>query len=94
MALPVEAFDDPELWYVGVQDADNVEIYRRDIPSSQLASLQTSDPKIVLLCEFESGAVPASWTVWPVSRSLGWLSRIEGTLGDEDYTIVLDDDTE
>jgi hypothetical protein len=92
--LPVAAFDDPELWYVGVQDADHVEIYRRDIPSSQLASLQTAEPKIVLVCEFESGAVPVSWTVWPVSRSLGWLTRIEGTLGDGDYTIVVGDDTE
>ena len=93
-ALPVAAFDDPELWYVGVQDADHVEIYRRDIPSSQLASLRTAEPKIVLVCEFESGAVPVSWTVWPVSRSLGWLTRIEGTLGDGDYTIVVGDDTE
>jgi hypothetical protein len=93
-ALPVAAFDDPELWYVGVQDADHVEIYRQDVPSSELTSLRTSEPKIVLVCEFESGSVPASWTVWPVSRSLGWLSRIEGTLGDEDYTIVVDDNTE
>jgi pimeloyl-ACP methyl ester carboxylesterase len=93
-ALQVAAFDDPELWYVGVQDVDHVEIYRQDIPSSQLASLQIAEPKVVLVCEFESGAVPVSWTVWPVSRSLGWLSRIEGTLSDEDYSIVVDDDSE
>jgi hypothetical protein len=93
-ALPVAAFDDPELWYVGVQDADHVEIYRRDIPSWQLASLKTSEPKIVLVCEFESGTIPVSWTLWPVSRSLGWLNRIEGTLGDEDYAIVVEDQAE
>jgi hypothetical protein len=93
-ALPVAAFDDPELWYVGVQDADHVEIYRRDIPSSQLTSLQTPEPKIVLVCEFESGTIPVSWTLWPVSRSLGWLSKIEGTLGEEDYAILVGDQTE
>jgi hypothetical protein len=77
-----------------VQDADHVEIYRQDIPSSQLTAFRTPETKIVLVCEFESGVVPASWTVWPVSRSLGWLSKIEGTLGEEDYAILVGDQTE
>jgi Glycosyltransferase (GlcNAc) len=93
-ALPEGAFDDPVLWYVGVQDADHVEIYRRDIPSSQLASLETPEPNIVLVCEFESGTIPVFWTLWPVSRSRGWLSKIEGTLSEEDYAIVVGDQTE
>jgi hypothetical protein len=93
-ALPAAALDDPEFWYVGVRDESRAEIYRRDIPQSQLATLPSGESKIVLVCEFESGTIPAAWTVWPVSRSLGWLSRIEGTLGDEDYTIVLEDETE
>ncbi|WP_433964067.1 GlcNAc-transferase family protein [Tunturiibacter gelidiferens] len=93
-ALPPAALDDPEFWYLGVRDESRVEIYRQDIPQSQLATLPGGEPKIVLVCEFESGTIPAFWTVWPVSRSLGWLSRIEGDLDEEDYTIVLKDDTE
>jgi hypothetical protein len=93
-ALPAAALDDPEFWYVGVRDESHAEVYRQDIPQSQLATLSSGESKIVLICEFESGTIPTAWTVWPVSRSLGWLSRIEGTLGEEDYTIVLEDDTE
>jgi hypothetical protein len=93
-ALPPAALEDPEFWYVGVRDESHSEIYRRDIPQSQLATLPSGESKIVLVCEFESGTIPTAWTVWPVSRSLGWLKRIEGALGDEDYAIVREDDTE
>jgi Glycosyltransferase (GlcNAc) len=93
-ALPPGALDDPEFWYVGVRDESRIEIYRQDIPQSQLATLLNGEPEIVLVCEFESGTIPAFWMVWPVSRSLGWLNKIEGALGEEDYTIVLEDDAE
>ena len=93
-ALPAAAFDDPEFWYVGVKDESGAEIYRQDIPQPQVAKLPDGETTIVLVCEFESGAIPTTWTVWPMSRSLGWLKRIEGTLGDEDYTIVLEDGVE
>jgi hypothetical protein len=46
----------------------------------------------MLICEFQSGAIPATWSVWPVSRALGWLNMIEGRLEDVDYTIVLEED--
>ncbi|WP_254064003.1 UDP-N-acetylglucosamine-transferase [Granulicella sp. S190] len=92
--LPNTAFDDPEFWYVAVKNEDRTEIYRQDIPSSQLATLTTGQSKIVLVCEFESGTIPASWTIWPVSKSLGWLRKLEGELGEEDYTIVLEDEAE
>ena len=56
--------------------------------------LGSDEQTISLVCEFESSTIPASWTVWPVSRSEGWLKKIAGTLDDEDYTIVLEDDIE
>jgi hypothetical protein len=92
--LPLGALDDPEFWFVGVYDEDGTEIYRRDIPASQLAMLATDEAKIVLVCELESGSIPATWTVWPVSRSHGWLVKVEGVLGEEDYAIVAADDRE
>lgn len=93
-ALPTQALGDPAFWYVGVNDENHNEIYRQDVPESQLATLSTAEPKIVLFCELQSGTIPASWTVWPVSRSAGWLNKIEGTLGENDYSIVLDEDSE
>jgi len=92
--LPVGALEDPSFWYVRINDAKHTEIYSRDIPHSQLATLPADEPQIVLFCELSSGTIPASWTVRPVSRSLGWLTKLEGTLGDGDYTIVLEDSAE
>jgi hypothetical protein len=91
-ALPVSALEDCSFWYVGVCGEDGNEIYRQDIPQSQLAALPSNEPTVVLICEFESGTIPASWTVWPVSDSLGWLAKLEGRLADGDYTIIMDDD--
>jgi hypothetical protein len=49
---------------------------------------------LVLVVEFQSGTIPATWSVWPVSRTLGWLSKIEGRLAEDDYTIILEDESE
>ena len=46
----------------------------------------------MLVCELQSGSIPARWTVWPVSRSRGWLKKIEGKLPEEDYTILREED--
>lgn len=90
--LPPGSLDDPSFWLVAVQDEDGIEIYRRDFPRTELETLSGKEPKIVLICEFESGIIPVTWTVWPASRSLGWLRRITGTLAEEDYAIVFDEE--
>jgi hypothetical protein len=89
--LPVGALEDPFFWYVAVQDQNHTEIYRQDIPASQLNALPAEEPKIVLYCEFESATIPAAWSVWPVSRSAGWLRRSEGWLSEEDFTMLKDE---
>jgi Glycosyltransferase (GlcNAc) len=89
--LPIGALEDPSFWYVGIRDEGGTEIYRQDIPQSQLAELPATEPTLVLFCEFESGTIPASWIVWPVSDSLGWLAKLEDRLADGDYTIVAED---
>jgi hypothetical protein len=48
-------------------------------------------PEIELVCELQSGSIPAAWTVWPVSRSRGWLRKVEGKLQDGDFTILLEE---
>jgi hypothetical protein len=92
--LPAGSFDSPSFWYVTIHDEDGCEIFRRDFPAVELATLSPNAPKIYLLCEFQSGIIPISWIVRPLSRTLGWLTRITGTLAEADYTIVLEEDIE
>ncbi|WP_433972755.1 GlcNAc-transferase family protein [Tunturiibacter lichenicola] len=89
--LPIGATEDPSFWYLGIRDEGGTEINRQDISRQQLAELPATEPTIVLVCEFESGTIPASWIVWPVSESLGWLAKLEGRLADGDYTIIMED---
>ncbi len=83
---------DLSFWYIGICDKNRNEIYRRDLPPQELAPLAGQQSEIELVCELQSGSIPAGWTVWPVSRSLGWLQKIEGQLREEDFTILLDED--
>ena len=88
------AFRDPVFWYVTLQDEDRNEIYRHDFPPSELAAFTGQENRIALVCEFDSGILPAYWTVWPVSKARGWLSKLSGKLEDGDYAIVRDAEEE
>jgi Glycosyltransferase (GlcNAc) len=90
-ALPDGALEDPVFWYVGIKGEDGIEIHRKDILKNQVDTFPKGEPTLVLVLEFQSGTIPATWSIWPVSRTLGWLSKIEGRLAEEDYTIVMDD---
>ena len=90
--FPADCWDDFSFWYIGVHDEFKNEIYRRDLSRVELASMPVDQPEFVLVCELQSGSIPVAWTVWPVSRSLGWLKKIEGTLAEEDYSIVVEED--
>jgi hypothetical protein len=89
--FPAGCWDDFSFWYIGVHDEFKNEIYRRDLSRVELASMPIDQPEFVLVCELQSGSVPVAWTVWPVSRSLGWLKKIEGVFAEDDYTIVLEE---
>jgi hypothetical protein len=91
-ALPEGAIEDPVFWCVGVTSEDGTEIHRKDILKGQLDTLPADEPTLVLIVEFQSGTIPAAWGVWPVSRTRGWLSKIEGRLAEDDYAIVLEED--
>jgi hypothetical protein len=90
--FPAHDWDDFLFWYIGVQDENRNEIYRRDLSAAELQPLSVQRPEIVMVCELQSGSIPAAWTVWPVSRSQGWLAKIDGKLQDGEYTIVLEED--
>jgi hypothetical protein len=88
-AFPEDRWGDFSFWYIGVQDEHGNEIYRRDLLAEELVPLSVQQPEIELVCELQSGSIPVSWAVWPVSRTRGWLSKIVGKLGEEDFTILL-----
>ena len=90
--FPVNSWDDFSFWYIGVHDEFGNEIYRRDLSLAEIAALPLDLPEFVLVCELQSGSIPAAWIVWPVSRSLGWLRKIEGKFADDDYAVVLEED--
>ncbi len=90
--LPPAAFAQPAFWYVTLHDEDGREIYRRDFPGSEFATVTGTESKIALVCEFESGILPVSWTIWPVSTTSQWLSKVKGTLAEDDYAIIREDE--
>ena len=89
--LPHEARDQAEFWYIGVHDELGNEIYRRDLTRAEVQSLAWDQPEVILICELQSGSIPARWTIWPVDRSHRWMRKIEGHFKEGDYSIVLDE---
>jgi len=80
-ALPSEALSDPEFWYIGAHDVDGKEIYREDLRDEEMQRLLAgAAPQILINRWFESETEPVKWTVWPFSRSAGWLDKIEGAV--------------
>jgi len=71
--------DDYHFWYVGVHDEGGREIVRQDLDRAAVRRVLAADGPLALVhCEFETDRVPATWTVWPVSDSRGWLERFDG----------------
>ena len=91
--LPPASFDHPSFWYVTIHDEQGREIYRRDFPGSELKEIKGDESRIALVCELQSGIIPVSWTVWPVSRDHGWLHKLKGILEDGDYAIIREDES-
>lgn len=89
--LATDGWDDFSFWYIGIHDENQNEIYRRDLSPQEIAPLAVQQ-EIELICELESGSIPAGWTVWPVSRKQGWLPKIEGQLQEEDFTILREEE--
>lgn len=80
-ALPEAAIDQPRFWYVGIHDADNVEIARHDADRQEVnGALAHGGADIVIERQIRSARPPARWTVWPVDRRGYWTERLSGTV--------------
>jgi len=86
-AMPEAATRDSVLWYIGVHDGNGRELYRQDASGKELAGQLSADHRTVsFVRQFTSDAIPASWTVLPLSASTGWLTPVtkEITADDSD----------
>jgi len=92
--LPEGYLKDALLWVVAIQDEHGFDMYRRDLTPEELMPLHGDEEKIAVICEFSSGAIPASWIVWPLSHSQGWLQKVQGRFQDGDFVILKEDDGE
>ena len=80
-ALPEAALDEPRFWYVGVHDADDVEIARHDADRQEVnGALAGGGARIVIERQVRSARPPARWTVWPVDRRGYWTERLSGAV--------------
>jgi hypothetical protein len=73
--LPDAAIDDIDFWYCGAHDDAGMEIHRHDLEGEELAELLASTPHRQTM-RFDAATPPETWTVWPHSKSRGWLDRI------------------
>ena len=76
--LPADAVGretDYDFWYVGVHDEFDTEIDRQDLGPDDL-SLILAKPRIEFIFRYGAELKARSWTVWPHSRSRGWLEKI------------------
>jgi hypothetical protein len=75
-SLPPGATEDPVLWYIGVHDSEGRELYRQDTSEEELKGVLATGGAVSLFREFTSSAMPASWTILPLSASQGWLAPL------------------
>ncbi len=71
-------FSDYDFCYVGAHDANGKEVYRKDLQGDELQNyLKTDwiDYRFIFTCD--SSIIPKTYTVWPHSKTAGWLNKID-----------------
>lgn len=68
----VPVMDDYERWYFGLHNHEYVEIWRQDFVTAEYLTERKNTIHIKATLDHE----PKSWTLWPVSKSKGWLQKI------------------
>jgi len=70
--------DDIDFCYVGAHDSGEVEIQRKDLSSNEFKRHINSDNGwIDYRFIFVSTRIPKSYTLWPHSKSRGWLGKVK-----------------
>jgi hypothetical protein len=89
IALSPGALDESSFWVVAIQDQDRREIRRHDFQRKDM-TVDGTESQIVLICEMQSGIIPATWSVHPFNRSTGWGTKLEGRFAETDFSIIND----
>jgi hypothetical protein len=71
----IERDADHDFWYVGVHDSYGIEIDRRDLGADEIATVLTRN-RYDFIHTYRHYEAARSWTVWPHSRTRGWLKKI------------------
>jgi hypothetical protein len=71
-----EGVDDYDFWYLGTHDDDG-EVFRKDKGEGEIKTLLTGNPEwLDFRFIYLSNRIAKTYTVWPHSKSLGWLDKI------------------
>jgi len=70
-----EIEDDYEFFYIGAHNKHGVEIIRRDLSAKEVYNY-FKNGNIDYQFKFITAEIPATYTIWPVSKSKGWLDKI------------------
>jgi hypothetical protein len=92
--LPQGALDDPIFWFVGIQDSQGFDVYQQNLTPEEIQPLNSDGDDLAVVCEFFSETAPACWLLWPLSRSQGWLTMIQGPFRDGDFAVLHEEDDE
>lgn len=68
----VPILNDYDFWYFGLHDEHYVEVYRKDIKDYDHLVGRQVTVEIDTVLDHE----PKTWTLWPVSKSEGWKTKI------------------
>ena len=87
--LPIGSLEERSIWVVAIQDEDRREIRRHDFRREEL-TVNGDEAQIVIICEIQSGIIPAYWSLRLLSRFGDGTVRLEGALAETDFSIVTD----
>lgn len=71
-----KVLDDIDFCFVGAHDEDGNELHRKDLTGAQFKNYINDSGWIDYRFIFLSSVAPSSYTVWPHSKSKGWLDRV------------------
>jgi hypothetical protein len=72
----VEYANDYVFWFLGFHDEEGKEIYRKDLSSEDIFKFSKTNVDVT----FKAKTVPVTCTIWPYSKSKGWLTKVETQL--------------
>jgi len=74
---------DYDVWVIAFKDKNGKEMVRLDADEEEVNRLMNENQKddfVRLWRQFETSELPASWLIWPHSKSKDWMDIVEGDI--------------